>query len=164
MRAVKSLAQCWTRSGTIKCQFPSSSQFVISNQIMDASQILAWSTWQNIATYHSLKSEDRKRKPPWGEGTETFLGRKKAEIPSAPAWFCCLRACLLILFSSFYHHFMEIKPSSQFIRRSDAEAEAPILWPPDAKSWLIGKDPDAGERLKAGGDENHRGWDGWMAS
>ena len=32
-----------------------------------------------------------------------------------------------------------------FIRRTDAEAEAPILWPPDAKSWLIGKDPDAGK-------------------
>ena len=31
-----------------------------------------------------------------------------------------------------------------FIRRSDAEAEAPILWPPDAKNWLIWKDPDAG--------------------
>ena len=32
-----------------------------------------------------------------------------------------------------------------FIGRTDAEAEAPILWPPDAKSWLIGKDPDAGK-------------------
>ena len=31
-----------------------------------------------------------------------------------------------------------------FIGRTDAEAEAPILWPPDAKSRLIGKDPDAG--------------------
>ena len=31
-----------------------------------------------------------------------------------------------------------------FIGRTDAEAEAPILWPPDAKNWLIGKDPDAG--------------------
>ena len=31
-----------------------------------------------------------------------------------------------------------------FIRRIDVEAETPILWPPDAKSWLIGKDPDAG--------------------
>ena len=45
----------------------------------------------------------------------------------------------------------EIKPvnpkgdqSSIFIGRTDAEAEAPILWPPDAKSWLTGKDPDAG--------------------
>ena len=31
-----------------------------------------------------------------------------------------------------------------FIGRIDAEAEAPILWPPHVKSWLIGKDPDAG--------------------
>ena len=30
-----------------------------------------------------------------------------------------------------------------FIGRTDAEAETPILWPPDVKNWLIGKDPDA---------------------
>ena len=30
-----------------------------------------------------------------------------------------------------------------FIGRTDVEAETPVLWPPDAKSWLIGKDPDA---------------------
>ena len=43
----------------------------------------------------------------------------------------------------------EIKPVNPkgnqpwiFIRRTDAEAEAPILWPPDTKNWLIGKDPD----------------------
>ena len=46
----------------------------------------------------------------------------------------------------------EIKPvnlkgnkSWIFIGRTDAEAEAPILWPPDEKSWLIGKDPDSGK-------------------
>ena len=32
-----------------------------------------------------------------------------------------------------------------FIGRTDAEAETPILWPPDVKSRLIGKDPDAGK-------------------
>ena len=32
-----------------------------------------------------------------------------------------------------------------FIGRTDAEAKAPILWPPDAKNWLIWKDPDAGK-------------------
>ena len=32
-----------------------------------------------------------------------------------------------------------------FIGRIDVEAETPIVWPPDAKSWLIGKDPDAGK-------------------
>ena len=31
-----------------------------------------------------------------------------------------------------------------FIGRTDVEAETPVLWPPDEKSWLIGKDPDAG--------------------
>ena len=31
-----------------------------------------------------------------------------------------------------------------FIKRTDVEAETPILWPPDVKSWLIWKDPDAG--------------------
>ena len=32
-----------------------------------------------------------------------------------------------------------------FIGRTDAEAEAPVLWPPDAKGPLVGKDPDAGK-------------------
>ena len=32
-----------------------------------------------------------------------------------------------------------------FTGRTDAEAEAPILWPPDEKSWLTEKDPDAGK-------------------
>ena len=46
----------------------------------------------------------------------------------------------------------EIKPVSPkgnqpwiFIGRTDAEAEAPILWPPDVKSWLLGKEPDVGK-------------------
>ena len=40
----------------------------------------------------------------------------------------------------------------------------PILWPPHVKSWLIGKDSDAGRDLGAGGEGDNRGWDGWMAS
>ena len=39
----------------------------------------------------------------------------------------------------------------------DAKAEIPILWPPDGKIQLIGKDPDAGERLKAGGEGGNKG-------
>ena len=50
-----------------------------------------------------------------------------------------------------------------FIGRTDAEAETPILWPPDAKNWLIGKDPDAGKDWRREENED-RGWDGWMAS
>ena len=53
--------------------------------------------------------------------------------------------------------------SWMFIGRADAEAETPVLWPPHAKSWLIGKDPDAGRDWGAGGEGDDRGWDGWMA-
>ena len=35
--------------------------------------------------------------------------------------------------------------SRVFIGRTDAEAEAPLLWPPDVKNWLIRNDPDAGK-------------------
>ena len=35
-----------------------------------------------------------------------------------------------------------------FIGRTDAEAETPMLWPPDAKNWLIWKDPDAGKNWR----------------
>ena len=42
-----------------------------------------------------------------------------------------------------------------FIGRTDAEAEAPVLWPPDVKNQLIGKDP--GKGLRAGGEGGDRG-------
>ena len=67
----------------------------------------------------------------------------------------------------------EIKPGHPkgnhswiFIRRTDAEAEVPILWPSDAKNWLIGKDPDTGKDLRQ--EENGMtkdemvGWQHWL--
>ena len=50
-----------------------------------------------------------------------------------------------------------------YIGRTDAEAEAPIIWLHDAKSWLTEKD-SCWERLRAGETEGDRGWTGWMAS
>ena len=48
-----------------------------------------------------------------------------------------------------------------FIGRTDAQVEIQILWPPDAKNWLTGKDPDAGKDWR----QEERGMtDGWMAS
>ena len=50
--------------------------------------------------------------------------------------------------------------------RTDAEAEAPILWPPDEKSWLIGKDPDAGrdwgQEKKEMTEDVMVGWHHWL--
>ena len=51
-----------------------------------------------------------------------------------------------------------------FIERTDAEAETPILWPPDAKNWLIGKDPDDGKDWRQEEKGTTEEWDGWMAS
>ena len=53
-----------------------------------------------------------------------------------------------------------------FIGRTDAEAETPILWPPVAKSWLIGKDPDAGKNWgqeeKGMTEDEMVGWHHWL--
>ena len=64
---------------------------------------------------------------------------------------------------------MEVKPvdpkgnqSWVFIGRTDAEAETPILWPPDVKNWLLGKDIDAGkdwrQKKKGTTEDNMVGW------
>ena len=53
-----------------------------------------------------------------------------------------------------------------FIVRTDAEAEAPILWPLDAKNWLIGKDPDSGKdwgnEEKGMAEDEMVGWHHWL--
>ena len=52
-----------------------------------------------------------------------------------------------------------------FIGRTYAEAETPVLWPPDAKNWLIWKDPDAGKdgRWEKGITEDEvAGWYHWL--
>ena len=53
-----------------------------------------------------------------------------------------------------------------FTGRTDAEAETPILWPPDVKSQLIGKDPDAGkdwrQEEKGTTEDEMVGWHHWL--
>ena len=53
-----------------------------------------------------------------------------------------------------------------FIGRTDAEAETPVLWPPDVKSWLIWKDPDAGrdwgQEEKGTTEDDMAGWHHWL--
>ena len=67
----------------------------------------------------------------------------------------------------------EIKPVNPkgnqswiFIGRTDAEAEIPILWPPDSKNWLIWKDPDAGkdrkQEEKGMTEDEMAGWNHWL--
>ena len=67
----------------------------------------------------------------------------------------------------------EIKPVNPkgnqswiFIGKTDAEADAPILWPPDVKSWLVGKAPDAGkywrQEEKGATEDEMVGWHHWL--
>ena len=53
-----------------------------------------------------------------------------------------------------------------FIVRIDVEAEAPVFWPPDVKSWLIGKDPDTGkdwrQEEKGMTEDKMVGWHHWL--
>ena len=53
-----------------------------------------------------------------------------------------------------------------FNGRTDVEAETPILWPPDVKSWLIGEDPDAGkdwgQEEKEMTEDEMVGWHHWL--
>ena len=53
-----------------------------------------------------------------------------------------------------------------FIGRTDAEAETPILWPPHVKSWVTGKDPDAGrdwgQEEKRTTEDEMAGWHHWL--
>ena len=58
--------------------------------------------------------------------------------------------------------YLKVDQSWVFIGRTDAEAETPILWPPHVKSWLIGKDPDAGrdwgQEEKGMAEDEMAGW------
>ena len=67
----------------------------------------------------------------------------------------------------------EIKPVNPkgnqfwiFIGKTDAKVETPILWPPDVKNWLIGKDPDAGkdwgQEEKGMTEDEMVGWHHWL--
>ena len=56
--------------------------------------------------------------------------------------------------------------SWDFFGRNDAKAETPVLWPPHVKSWLIGKDPDAGRNWrhekKGMTEDEMAGWHHWL--
>ena len=53
-----------------------------------------------------------------------------------------------------------------FIGKTDAKAETPLLWPPHVKSWLLGKDPDAGrdwgQEKKGTAEDEMAGWHHWL--
>ena len=89
----------------------------------------------------------------------------EAELPCLPT--CISHKCpmLVNLLLANFKEIKQINPKGSqpwiFIGRTDAETEAPILWSPNVKNWLIGKDPNAGKYWREVKEEgNSRGWDG----
>ena len=72
--------------------------------------------------------------------------RKKAEHQRTDVFkLWCRRRLLRVPWTARRSNQSVLRKSTLFIGKTDAKAEAPILWPPDAKSWLIRKDPGAGK-------------------
>ena len=101
----------------------------------------------------------------WQIRVQEELGHKQVWAPKN--W--CFQIVVLEKNLESALDFKEIKPINPkgnqpliFIGRTVAEAEAPIVWPPDAKSWLIGRDPDAGKDW--GQEEKRVTEDEWLHS
>ena len=92
-------------------------------------------------------------------GCESWTIKKAENWKIDTFELCCWRRLLRVPLTarrSYQSILKEISPKYSL--------EGLMLWPPDEKNWLNGKDPDTGERLKAGREGNDRGWDGWMSS
>ena len=80
----------------------------------------------------------------------------------------------ILLFEAFQSKFPTSVPSPKlctplnqksWTKKTDAGAEAPVLWPSDVKSWLIGKDPDSGRdwgKEKVTTEDEMLGWHYWL--
>ena len=84
--------------------------------------------------------------------TVVMYGYESWTIKKAECWridafvlWCWRKLLSLLDYKEIQPVHPKRNPSSVFIGRTDVKAETPILWPPDVKSWLIWKDPDAGK-------------------
>ena len=95
----------------------------------------------------------------------SVLNRIRASEPKNVSWSGFY---LRLLSKNFLEYLVTYKGSQSWIliRRTDVEAETPILWPPDVKNWLIGNDPGAGKdwrREEKGTTEDEMvGWHRWL--
>ena len=102
---------------------------------------------------------------PGDTGSRWYLGTY-SQAPTSLSLFSLFQS-LLWQFCHLYFILCSPKRNQPwiFIGRTDAEAETPVLWPPDFSNELIHwKRPWCWERLKVGGEGGDLGWDGWMGS
>ena len=98
-----------------------------SRQSYDFSSSHIWMLWQHLTESWTIKKTEHRR------------------IDAFELW--CWRRLLWVPWTTRRSN--QVIPKENqfwiFFGRTDVEAETPILWPPDAKSWVIWKDPDAGK-------------------
>ena len=130
----------------------------------------SWSKWWVIQKVKSI------RDPHAGPNCAAACSSRMWELDEKKGWVLkswCLQIVVLEKVLESPVEGKEIKPVNPkgnqswiFIGRTDVEAEAPVLWPHDAKSWFIGKDPDAGkdwrEEDKSMTEDEMVGWHLWL--
>ena len=97
-------------------------------------------------------------------GCENWTIKKAERIDAFELW--CWRRLLRVPWTARRSNqsvLKEISPGCS-LEGMMLKLKLPILWPPHVKSWLTGKDSDAGRDWGVGGRGDNGGWDGWMAS
>ena len=111
--------------------------------------------------------------PSYAIFTVVMILETEKKFFSISLWNCCFWPVVLEKILESPLDCKEIKPVNPkgnqswiFIGRTDAEAETTVLWPPDVKNWLIGKDPDTGKdwrQEEKGMTEGETvGWHHWL--
>ena len=99
-------------------------------------------------------------------GCESWATKKAEHQRIDPFELWCWRRLLRVSWTARRSNHPKGNQSWILIGRTDADAETPILWPPDANSWLTGKDPDAGEdwrqEEKGMTEDEMVGWHHWL--
>ena len=120
---------------------------------------------ENICTYTYAEKGQSSQSYDFSDSHVWMWGLDHEEGWALKYW--CFRTVVLEKTLEGFVNCMEIKPVHPkgnqpwiLIGKTDAEVESPILWPPDAKNWLIGKAPDAGKDWRQKEEGDNRGWDG----
>ena len=105
----------------------------------------------------------------WQKNFLLTIRSRLTQNPITSVKYCILYSFLCILTLTLdCKEIQPVHPKDQswvFIGRADVEAETQILWPSDAKSWLIWKDPDAGKdwgQEKGTTEDKMVGWHHWL--
>ena len=145
----------WKQCQTLFFGAPKSLQMVNAAMKLKDAYSLEGKLWPTWIAYYEKQRHYFASKGPSGQGYGFSSGHEWMwELDCEESWVLknwCFWTAVLEKSLESPLGCKEIQPvhpkgdqSLVFIGRTDAEAETPILWPPHAKSWFIGKDPDAG--------------------